>query len=80
MEFLQKAQDCTLHDYGHSPPTVQNLQLLLRDHLVITGGWYKMTVRQHQPLTATEYARLLCDPETSNLGGFGPKQCRPITT
>lgn len=38
MEFLQKAQDCTLHDYGHSPPTVQNLQLLLRAHLVNYWG------------------------------------------
>lgn len=66
MEFLQKAQDFTLHDYGRSPPTVRNLQLLLRAHLVITGGWYKMTVRQHQPLTTSEYARLLCDPEISN--------------
>lgn len=32
-----------------------------------------MAARQHQPVTASEYARLLCDPEISNLGGFGPK-------
>lgn len=75
MEFLQKAPDCVFHMTMATLPQQlrKSLQHILRAHSVITEGWCKTTTRQHQPATAAEYTRLLCDPETSNLGGFGPK-------
>lgn len=36
----------------------------------------KMIAIKHQPVTAPEDTRPLCDLEMSNLGGFGPKRIR----
>lgn len=76
MEILQKNQYFSSIWLQSPSPTVQHPQLIPRVRFLIVEDQCKMIAIKHQPVTAPEDTRPLCDLEMSNLGGFGPKRIR----